>query len=206
MRKALLGILFLAFITSLPAMDEAFTKGQLFISAYAGFVPATGNNWDVMYNLCFESAINQNVSIGFAYSQKQSHAGEDQDRLPIPLPAGPSGETDELTYANITTRLFCLEGKYHLAFPRLRRLDLFCGAGVGLELNKDNSLHFVLSGQELVITYVDKNHYYLVANFFGGAGYYLAENLALAVKAGYQYSGISGYDAVLSLGILFRIR
>lgn len=203
-------ILVLAWIVgsflALPAMDETFARGQLFISAFAGFVPAAGNSWDIMYNLCFESAVNHNVSIGFAYSQKQSHAGENQDRLPIPLPAAPGMEADELTYANITTRLFCLEGKYHFALTGLRRLDLFCGAGFGLELNKDNSLHFILSGQELLIAYTDKNHYYLVANFFGGGNYYLADNLALAAKAGYQYSGISGYDAVLSLGITFRIK
>lgn len=28
----------------------------------------------------------------------------------------------------------------------------------------------------------------------------------LSAKAGYQYSGISGDDAVLSLGIIFRIK
>ncbi|TFG79672.1 MAG: hypothetical protein E4H23_05100 [Chrysiogenales bacterium] len=205
MKKILALTLIAASALALPAMDESFAKGQLFISAYAGFVPAAANNWDVMYNLCFESAISRDVSLGFAYSQKQSHAGENQDRLAIPFPARTT-ETDELTYANITTRLFCLEGKYHFAFTRLRRLDLFCGAGLGLELNKDNSLHFIYANQELVITYTDKNHYYLVANFFGGGQYYFAENLALAAKAGYQYSGISGYDAVLSLGITFRIK
>ncbi|MCJ7526007.1 MAG: hypothetical protein MUP71_12420 [Candidatus Aminicenantes bacterium] len=205
MKKILALTLIAGSALALPAMDESFAKGQLFISAYAGFVPAAANNWDVMYNLCFESAISRDVSLGFAYSQKQSHAGENQDRLAIPFPARTT-ETDELTYANITTRLFCLEGKYHFAFTRLRRLDLFCGAGLGLELNKDNSLHFIYANQELLITYMDKNHYYLVANFFGGGQYYLADNLALAAKAGYQYSGISGYDAVLSLGIAFRIK
>ena len=206
MKKLLAWALLAGSVAMLPATVETFAKGQLFISAFAGFVPAENSNWDVMYNLCFESAVSGNVSIGFAYSQKQSHAGENQDRLPIPLPVGAGKETDELTYANITTRLFCLEGKYHFALPRLRRLDLFCGAGFGLELNKANSLRFALSGQELVITYLDKNHYYLVANFFGGAGYYLADNLALTAKAGYQYSGISGYDKVFSLGITFRIQ
>jgi hypothetical protein len=186
-------------------MDNAFAKGQLFISAYAGFVPA-GDNWDVMYNLCFESAVSENISIGFAYSQKQSHAGENQDQLTIPLHTTPLPGTGVLTSSNITTRLFCLEGKYHFAFTSLKRLDLFCGAGLGFELNKNNTLKFSFADSELVIDYVDKNHYYLVANFFGGAGYYLAKNLALAAKAGYQYSGIYGYNAVLSLGITFRIQ
>jgi hypothetical protein len=205
MKKTMMLLLGLGFLSALPAMDNAFAKGQLFISAYAGFVPAE-NSWDVMYNLCFESAVSQNVSIGFAYSQKQSHSGENQDRLVIPLQPDTTEAPDKLTYSNITTRLFCLEGKYHFAFVSLKRLDLFCGAGFGLELNKNNSLNFTFSGSELIINYLDKNHYYLVANFFGGAGYYLAENLALAVKAGYQYSGISGYDAVFSLGITFRIQ
>lgn len=205
MKKTMILLLSLGFLTVLPAMDNAFAKGQLFISAYAGFVPE-GDSWDVMYNLCFESAVSQNVSIGFAYSQKQSHAGENQDRLIIPLQKVPVPGTGDLTTTNITTRLFCLEGKYHLAFPSLKRLDLFCGAGLGFELNKNNTLKFSFSDTELVIDYVDKNHYYLVANFFGGAGYYLAENLALAAKAGYQYSGIYGYNAVLSLGITFRIQ
>lgn len=206
MKKLLAWALLLAGVSALPAAVETFAKGQLFISAFAGFVPAPGGNWDVMYNLCFESAVSGDVSIGFAYSQKQSHAGENQDRLPVPLSPAPGAGPQELIFADITTRLFCLEGKYHFAVPRLRRLDLFCGAGFGLELNKDNSLRFLLSGRELLITYVDKNHYYLVANFFGGAGWYLADNLALAFKAGYQYSGISGYDKVLSLGIAFRIQ
>jgi hypothetical protein len=206
MKKILLLAWIAASALALPATDEAFAKGQLFISAYAGFVPAAANSWDVMYNLCFESAVSRDVSIGFAYSQKQSHAGENQDRLSIPLAPASSTEKDELTYANITTRLFCLEGKYHFSLTRLRRLDLFCGAGFGLELNKDNSLHFNYSSRELLITFSDRNHYYMVANFFGGGHYYFAENLALAAKAGYQYSGISGTDAVLSMGIAFRIK
>jgi len=206
MKKILVWALSIGLAAALPAMEETFAKGQLFISAYAGFVPAAENNWDVLYNLCFESAVSRDFSIGFAYSQKQSHAGENQDRLPIPLPAGPAGTTGRLTYANITTRVFCLEGKYHFALSRLRRLDLFCGAGFGLELNKDNSLVFTYADSQLLIEYLDKNHYYLVANFFAGGNYYIAENLALGAKAGYQYSGISGYDAVLSLGIAFRIK
>ena len=205
MKKTMILILGLGFLSFLPAIDNAFAKGQLFISAYAGFVPIK-KSWDVMYNLCFESAISKNVSIGFAYSQKQSHSGENQDRLVIPLQTTPVASADALTSVNITTRLFCLEGKYHFAFSSLKRLDLFCGAGMGFELNKNNTLSFSYVDSKLVIDYVDKNHYYLVANFFGGAGYYLAENLALAVKVGYQYSGISGTDAVLSLGITFRIQ
>jgi hypothetical protein len=205
MKKTMILLLGLGFLTALPAMENTFAKGQLFISAYSGFVPE-GDSWDVMYNLCFESAVSQNVSIGFAYSQKQSHAGENQDRLIIPLQGVPAQDSGDLTSTNITTRLFCLEGKYHFAFSGVKRLDLFCGAGLGFELNKNNTLKFSFSGSELVIDYVDKNHYYLVANFFAGAGYFLAENLALAVKAGYQYSGIYGYNTVLSLGITFRIQ
>ncbi len=206
MKKIMAWTLCIGLAASLPATAEGFAKGQLFISAYGGFVPAAGSDWDVLYNLCFESAVSREVSIGFAYSQKQSHAGENMDQLAIPLLSSVTGNPDGLTYANITTRLFCLEGKYHFAVDRLRRLDLFCGAGLGLELNKDNSLHFELDGQELLITYIDKNRYYLVANFFGGGSFYIADNLALGAKAGYQYSGISGYDTVLSLGITFRIK
>jgi hypothetical protein len=205
MKKILAWALFFALAASLPAADDGFAKGQLFISAYAGFVPATGNSWDVMYNLCFESAVSRYVSVVFAYSQKQSHAGEYTDSLVVPLEANSSEDAD-MTYTNITTRLFCLEGKYHFAVASLQQLDIFCGAGFGLELNKDNSLKFKYSGSSLEITIVDKNHYYLVANFFGGASYYLANNLALGVKAGYQYSGISKNNLVLSLGITFRIQ
>jgi hypothetical protein len=206
MKKILIWTLFIGLVAALPAMEETFAKGQLFISAYAGFVPAQGGNLDILYNLCFESAVSRDFSIGFAYSQKQSHAGENQDRLPISLPPARTAPSDQLTYAQITTRLFCLEGKYHFALARLRRLDLFCGAGFGLELNKDNSLIFTYADSRLLIEYLDRNHYYLVANFFAGGNYYLASNLALAVKAGTQYSGISGSDAVLSLGIAFRIQ
>jgi hypothetical protein len=205
MKKAMIFLLGLGFLSSLPAMDNAFAKGQLFISAFAGFVPA-GDSWDVMYNLCFESAVSQNVSIGFAYSQKQSHAGENQGQLVIPLQTGTTQASNDLTSASITTRLFCLEGKYHFSFTSMKRFDFFCGAGMGFELNKNNTLKFSFSNSELVIDHMDKNHYYLVANFFGGASYYLAENLALAAKASYQYSGIYGYNAVLSLGITFRIQ
>jgi hypothetical protein len=205
MKKAVVFLLGLGFLASLPAMDNAFAKGQMFISAYAGFVPA-GDNWDNMFNLCFESAVSQIVSIGFAYSQKQSHVGENQGQLVIPLSAGTTPASNELTSASITTRLFCLEGKYHFALTGMKHFDFFCGAGLGLELNKNNTLKFSLSNSELVIDHIEKNNYYLVANFFGGAGYYLAENLALAAKVGYQYSGIYGYNAVLSLGIIFRIQ
>jgi hypothetical protein len=206
MKKAMIFLLGLGFLSSLPAMDpeRAFAKGQLFISAYAGFVPAE-DSWDIMSNLCFESAISQNVSVGFAYSQKQSHVGENQGQLVIPLSAGTTPAANELTSATITTRLFCLEGKYHFSFIRMKRFDFFCGAGLGLELNKNNTLKFGLSDSALVIDHIEKNNYFLVANFFGGASYYLAENLALAAKVGYQYSGIYGYNAVLSLGIIFRI-
>jgi hypothetical protein len=219
MKKTLFVILFLGSLLPLPAAIEPFARGQLFISAYAGFVPAPDGGWDVMYNLCFESAISRNVSIGFAYSQKQSHSGESQDQLVIPLTrsiaAGsqPDAAPGKLAYSDLTTRLFCLEGKIHFALAAIRRLDLFCGAGFGLELNKINSLEFVLSSggsgssaSELQIRHVDSNHYYLVANFFGGASFYLADDLAFSAKAGYQYSGISDYDIVLSAGITFRIR
>ena len=206
MKKILLWALLIGLAAALPASEETFARGQLFISAYAGFVPATEGSWDVLYNLCFESAVSRDFSIGFAYSQKQSHAGQNQDRLPVPLPPAGAGPADQLTYADLTTRLFCLEGKYHFSLARVRRLDLFCGAGFGLELNKVNSLVFTYDGSQLLISYVDKNRYYLVADFFAGGNYYLAGNLALSAKAGYQYSGISGYDAVLSLGIAFRIQ
>ncbi len=206
MKKILVWALFIGLVAALPAAVETFARGQLFISAYAGFVPAKEGRWDVLYNLCFESAVSRDFSVGFAYSQKQSHAGQNQDRLPVPLPPAGAGPADRLTYADLTTRLFCLEGKYHFALARVRRLDLFCGAGFGLELNKDNSLVFTYADAQLLIEYVDKNRYYLVANFFAGGNYYLAGNLALSAKAGYQYSGISGYDPVFSLGIAFRIQ
>jgi hypothetical protein len=205
MKKAMVFLLGLGFLSALPAMDNAFAKGQMFISAYAGFAPA-GDSWDIMSNLCFETAVSQNVSIGFAYSQKQSHVGENQGQLVIPLQAGPAQAADDLNFSTITTRLFCLEGKYHFALAGLKRFDLFCGAGLGLELNKNKALNFSLSNSELVIAHSDKNNYYLVANFFGGAGYFLADNLALAAKVGYQYSGIYGYNAVFSLGIIFRVK
>ncbi len=206
MKKALIMLLFLALINVLPAMEEEFAKGQLFISAYAGFIPAEGKGWDVMYNLCFESAISRNISIVFAYSQKQSHSGENQDHLVVPIAAGTAATEGALDFIDITTRLFCLEGKYH--FAAAKRLDLFCGSGFGLELNKSNSLHFFVSPDDgtLVISNIDKNHYYMVANFFAGVSYYLADNLAFSTKAGYQYSGISGADVVLSTGITFRIK
>ena len=206
MKKILVWALFIGFAAALPAAVETFARGQLFISAYAGFVPAKEGRWDVLYNLAFESAVSRDFSIGFAYSQKQSHAGENQDRLAVPLPPGGTAPAGQLTYADLTTRLFCLEGKYHFTLARLRRLDLFCGAGFGLELNKENSLVFTYADSQLLIAYLDKNRYYLVANFFAGGNYYLAGNLAVSAKAGYQYSGISGYDAVFSLGIAFRIQ
>jgi hypothetical protein len=205
MKKAMVFLLGLGFLSVLPAMDNAIAKGQMFISAYAGFVPA-GDSWDIMANMCFESAVSQNVSIGFAYSQKQSHVGKKQSQLVVPVSAGMPPATNELTSATITTRLFCLEGKYHFALAGLKRFAFFCGAGLGLELNKNNTLKFSLSGSELVIDHSDINNYYLVANFFGGTGYYLAENLALAAKVGYQYSGIYGYNGVFSLGIIFRVK
>jgi hypothetical protein len=204
MKKAVVFILGLGILAYVPAMDKAFAKGQLFISAYAGFVPAAGS-WDIMSNLCFESAVSQNISIGFTYSQKQSHVGENQGQLVIPLPADTTPDANELTSATITTRLFCLEGKYHFSFKRMKNFDFFCGAGLGLELNKNHTLKFSLADSALVIDNIEKNNYYLVANFFGGTSYYLAENLALAAKVGYQYSGIYGTNAVLSLGIIFRI-
>jgi hypothetical protein len=200
MKKLWAWVLLAGSAWALPVMDEGFARGQMFISAFAGFVPA-GGGWDAMYNLCYESAVSRDFGVGFAYSQKQSHVGTNRDQLIFPAP-----EADKLTYATITTRLFCLEGKYHLDFARSRRLDFFLGAGFGLELNKDNSLVFTYADSRLLVETVDRNHYYLVANFFGGCGWYLADNLALAAKAGYQYSGMSGADAVLSAGIVFRIR
>ena len=189
----------------LLAAAKGLEKGRLFLSTQAGVTSRNGST----FQLKLESSISRSFSLGFSFEQSQY-----ADKIYSMLNPGYVLDNvyAENTYALIgrtpfmNSQSFFLEAAYHLTFIPVKRLDVFTGLGIGLDIDSGRSIWKPQLDDQRNIVYKRSKSYDLSERLFTGLTFFLTEKIGVGGRFTIHHNPWMGSMTSAMLGATFRLK
>ena len=202
-RLTVIAVLFFSFC--LLSMGRSLEKGQLFFSTQAGVTAQYGS----IFQLKLDSPISRSFSLGFSFEQRKY---ADRMYSLINPEYVPTDGYPENTYllagrspANIS-QSFSLEAAYHFTFIPLKRLDVFTGVGIGLDIDSGRSGWSTQLDDQGKFVHKSSRGYDFSQQIFAGLNFFLTEKIGLAGRFSVHHNPLLGSVTSAMLGAAFRLK
>jgi hypothetical protein len=187
------------------AMGKDLEKGQLLLSTQAGVTSQNGSS----FQLKLDSPISRSFSVGFSFEQRR-YADKIYPYLnPDYVLVDDYAEnlyllTDRSAFRN--SQSFCLEAAYHFTFIPVKRLDIFTGLGIGMDIDSGRSVWSAQNNDQGELAYKSSRSYDLSEKLFAGLDFFVTEKIGLGGRFSVHHNPWLGSVTSAMLGATFRLK
>ncbi len=189
----------------LLGMGKSLEKGQLFLSTQAGITSQYGST----FQLKLDSPISRSFSLGFSFAQRKY---ENKIYALVIPEYVPTDDYTENTYLQTAcspfdnSQSFSLELAYHFTFIPVKRLDVFTGLGLGMDIESSRTVWSAHVDDQGGFTFKNSRSYDLSEQIFTGLNFFLTDKIGLAGRFNIRHNPLVGTVTSATLGATFRLK
>lgn len=195
----------LVFLFCFLSMGRGLEKGQLFLSTQAGVTTHYGST----FQLKLDSQISRSFSLGFSFAQRKYadriYSLLNPEYVPTDHYAGNTYLLPGRSPFN-NSQSFSLEVAYHFTFIPVKRLDVFTGLGIGLDIDSGRSVWSTQLNDQGNFVHKSSRSYDLSQQLFTGLNFFITEKIGLAGRFNIHHNPWIGSVASVMLGATFRLK